>query len=99
MLRQFRQKRLLGGCGAYPSVRTLAAYSGSYWSSYLEICIRHYVRVWPKRIGGAYAEAFKVQRHLDETNVRLEERPVKELEDMKELDEQRIAELEAKVNR
>jgi hypothetical protein len=28
-------KRLPGGCGAYPSVRTLAAYSGSYWSSYL----------------------------------------------------------------
>src|SRR6516225_7224126 len=50
MLRQFRQKRLLGGCGAYPSVRTLAAYSGSYWSSYLEICIRHYVRVWPNPV-------------------------------------------------
>src|SRR6516162_4807662 len=50
MLRQFRQKRLLGGCGAYPSVRTSAAYSGSYWSSYLEIYIRHYVRAWPNPV-------------------------------------------------
>src|SRR6516225_3271178 len=50
MLRQFRQKRLLGGCGAYPSVRTLAAYSGSYWSSYLEIYIRHYIRAWPNPV-------------------------------------------------
>jgi hypothetical protein len=57
------------------------------------IMFGHYGR----KIAGAYGEAFKVQLHLDETNVELEalKKRVNELEDMKALDEQRIAELEA----
>jgi hypothetical protein len=54
-----------------------------------------------ERIAGAYGEAFKVQLRLAETNETLTalEKRVKDLEDMKALDEQRIADLEGKVNR
>ena len=54
-----------------------------------------------QRIVGAYGEVYKVQLHLDETNGKLQalERRVKELEDMKALDDQRIGVLEGKVNR
>ena len=52
-----------------------------------------------ERISGAYREAFKVQLHLDETDGRIKalEDRLKNLEDMKALDEERIAELEGRV--
>jgi uncharacterized membrane protein (DUF106 family) len=54
-----------------------------------------------ERIVGSYGEVSKVQLRLDETNETLTalEKRVKNLEDMKALDEQRIADLEGKVNR
>ena len=55
--------------------------------------------LYEPRISGAYGEAQKVQLHLDEANVKMEalERRVKELEDARSLDEQRIADLEARL--
>lgn len=51
------------------------------------------------RISEAYREALRVKVHLDETNANLEalERRVKDLEEMGTLDEQRIANLEARL--
>jgi predicted nuclease with TOPRIM domain len=61
----------------------------------LALVLGHY----GERISDAYGEAFKVQLHLDETNGELEslQKRVQELEDMRTLDEQRIAELEARL--
>jgi hypothetical protein len=58
----------------------------------LALVLGHY----GERISGVYGDAFKVQLHPDETDGRIKalEDRLKNLEDMKPLDEQRIAELE-----
>jgi hypothetical protein len=55
--------------------------------------------LYGEEIRGAYEEASKVQVHLDEANAEIEapEQRVIELLQMRARDEQRLAELEAKV--
>ena len=51
------------------------------------------------RVAGAYAAAERVQLKLDEANGEIEAltKEVKELDDARNLDEQRLAELEARI--
>lgn len=69
------------------------------WIAAAAIILVSIFGLYGKRIADAYGEAYRVQLHLDETNAEIAalERRVKELESAKELDEQMIAELQARL--